>query len=121
MRRDQSTLKGLVICAGGVWQKAGGGLSNVVQVDSGGWQPTAWASCPSGYTLTGGSCDINRGGDGREIAPRQCQPSGNSYYCAENNGGHASPMRYARSKCRYNCGSLGGRPCPPTPFKSPIA
>ncbi|HDR8910585.1 MULTISPECIES: shufflon system plasmid conjugative transfer pilus tip adhesin PilV [Burkholderia] len=87
VRRDQSTLKGLVICAGGVWQKAGGGLSNVVQVDSGGWQPTAWASCPSGYTLTGGSCDINRGGDGREIAPRQCQPSGNSYYCAENNGG----------------------------------
>ncbi|MFM0265547.1 shufflon system plasmid conjugative transfer pilus tip adhesin PilV [Paraburkholderia sediminicola] len=75
-----------LFCKNGVW-RAAGGISSVVQVDSGGWNSSAFASCPAAYTLTGGSCDMNRGGDGREISPRQCQPSGNSFFCAENNGG----------------------------------
>lgn len=50
-------------------------------------QHIAKVLCPAGYALTGGSCDLNRGGDGREIAPRMCSPSGNGYYCNEGNGG----------------------------------
>ncbi|MEQ6352790.1 hypothetical protein [Ralstonia pseudosolanacearum] len=76
----------LLFCKAGVWTKSGG-ASNVVAVDSGDWQPAAIASCPGGYTLTGGSCDMYRGGDGREAGPRTCAPSGNGYYCNEGNGG----------------------------------
>ncbi len=65
-------------------------LSSCVSVASngGGWAPAATASCPGGYTLTGGSCNMYRGGDGREISPRTCSPSGNGYYCAEGNSGN---------------------------------
>ncbi|TKC90139.1 shufflon system plasmid conjugative transfer pilus tip adhesin PilV [Trinickia terrae] len=76
---------GPLFCQSGVW--TAGGVSSVVQVDSGGWSATGYAGCPGGYTLTGGSCDMNRGGDGREISPRICQPSGNGFSCAENNSG----------------------------------
>lgn len=75
----------LLSCQSGLWTAAG--LSSVIQVSSGGWQSAAYASCPGNTHLTGGSCDMNRGGDGRAISPQQCEPSGNSYYCSENNGG----------------------------------
>lgn len=76
----------------------GGGLTSVIAVDSGGWQSAALASCPGSYTLSGGSCDMYRGGDGREIGPRYCQPMGNGYYCNEGNGGGVvSPTQSARS------------------------
>lgn len=52
-----------------------------------GWIKSGTASCPATASLVGGSCDMNRGGDGREISPRICAPSGNGIYCNEGNGG----------------------------------
>nr|WP_275895785.1 shufflon system plasmid conjugative transfer pilus tip adhesin PilV [Trinickia diaoshuihuensis] len=74
-----------VFCEYGYWTAAG--TITTVAVSSGSWQPSATVSCPAGYTLTGGSCDMFRGGDGREISPRTCAPSGNGYYCNEGNSG----------------------------------
>ena len=75
------------IAAIGKWASQLGGGGYTVAVNSGSWQSSAVASCPSGYTVTGGSCDFYRGGDGREISPRSCDPYGNGYYCNEGNGG----------------------------------
>ncbi|MHA6828260.1 hypothetical protein ACQUJV_18810 [Ralstonia pseudosolanacearum] len=75
-----------LFCVNGVWTSAAS--LNTTQTSSGDWQPSAYASCPANSTLTGGSCDIYRGGDGREIGPRTCSPWGNGYYCAEGNGGY---------------------------------
>ncbi len=58
----------------------------VVVVDSG-WAANPTATCPVGTRLTGGSCDMNRGGDGREVNPRICAPLGNGYSCSEGNSG----------------------------------
>lgn len=74
-----------LFCEHNVWTAAG--TLTTIAVSSGNWQSSASASCPAGYTLTGGSCDMFRGGDGREISPRTCAPSGNAYYCNEGNGG----------------------------------
>ena len=75
------------IAAAGKWASQLGGSGGTFSVSSGGWQPAAVASCPGGTTMTGGSCDFYRGGDGREIGPRSCEPSGNGYYCNEGNSG----------------------------------
>lgn len=75
-----------LFCVNGVWTSAGS--LNTTQTSSGDWQPAAYASCPANSVLTGGSCDMYRGGDGREIGPRSCTPWGNGYYCAEGNGGY---------------------------------
>ncbi|HDR9474372.1 hypothetical protein [Burkholderia multivorans] len=75
----------ILSCQSGVWTASG--AINTVSVDSGSWQATGFAACPSNYILTGGSCDMYRGGDGRVIAPRTCAPMSNGYYCAEGNGG----------------------------------
>jgi hypothetical protein len=77
---------GPLFCQSGVWVSAGS-LSTIA-VDSGGWQSSAFAACPAPSTLTGGSCDMYRGGDGREISPRTCEPMSNGYYCNEGNGGN---------------------------------
>ena len=74
-----------LFCENQVWTAVG--TLTTVAVSSGDWQPSAAVSCPAGYALTGGSCDMFRGGDGREISPRTCSPSGNGYYCNEGNGG----------------------------------
>lgn len=75
-----------LFCVNGVWAPAGGGGATVA-VSSGNWQSSAIVTCPTGYNVTGGSCDMYRDGDGREISPRTCEPYGNGYYCNEGNGG----------------------------------
>ena len=53
------------------------------------------ATCPSGYTLTGGSCDMTRnGGDGREIGWRYCHQDGNGMYCVDTNAGLCAAYAY---------------------------
>lgn len=84
----------ILTCRSGVWT-ASSGLSSVMSVSSGGWKTSAAVICPANFTMTGGSCDMYRGGDGREINPRVCAPSGNGYYCAEGNGGYC----VARAVC----------------------
>jgi type II secretory pathway pseudopilin PulG len=74
-----------LFCVNGQWV-AGASVSTVA-VSSGDWQAAAQVYCPAGYSLTGGSCDMFRNGDGREISPRTCEPNGNGYYCNEGNGG----------------------------------
>jgi prepilin-type N-terminal cleavage/methylation domain-containing protein len=76
-----------LFCVNGLWVAAGGGGSTVA-VSSGSWQSSAIVTCPTGYNVTGGSCDMYRDGDGREISPRTCEPYGNGYYCNEGNGGN---------------------------------
>ncbi|WP_060008053.1 shufflon system plasmid conjugative transfer pilus tip adhesin PilV [Burkholderia ubonensis] len=76
---------GPLFCQSGVWVSAGS--VSTIAVDSGGWKSSAIAACPAPFTLTGGSCDMYRGDDGREIGPRTCAPLGNGYYCNEGNGG----------------------------------
>jgi Tfp pilus assembly protein PilV len=61
--------------------------SNDCQIVSSGWAGGASADCPSGTHLTGGSCDMHRGGDGRIVGPRYCVPSANSMSCSEGNSG----------------------------------
>ncbi|RKP47558.1 shufflon system plasmid conjugative transfer pilus tip adhesin PilV [Trinickia fusca] len=76
---------GPLFCQSGVWQSAGS--VTTLTVSSGDWQPSGVATCPASYTLTGGSCDMSRGGDGREIGPRTCAPTSNGYFCDEGNTG----------------------------------
>jgi prepilin-type N-terminal cleavage/methylation domain-containing protein len=73
-----------LFCANGTWT-ASGTITSIAVFS--GWNASATASCPAGYQVTGGSCDMNRGSDGREVAARYCEPSGNGYSCNENNGG----------------------------------
>lgn len=72
----------------GKWASQMGGVNNSYVASSGGWATAGYAACPAGTKLTGGSCDMYRGGDGREIGPRSCEPNGNGYYCAEGNSGY---------------------------------
>jgi type II secretory pathway pseudopilin PulG len=74
-----------LFCVNGVW--VAGGSVTTIAVSSGNWQAAAQVDCPAGFNLTGGSCDMFRNGDGREISPRTCEPNGNGYFCNEGNGG----------------------------------
>lgn len=48
----------------------------------------AVTKCPVGYTLSGCSCNMNRGGDGREVNSRTCRPYGDDGCgCSEGNTG----------------------------------
>ena len=40
-----------------------------------------FVGCPSGYTLTGGSCDLSPWTITSTNATEQCHPKGNGYYC----------------------------------------
>jgi hypothetical protein len=89
---------GVTTCAAGggcKWKAtAGGGGAYDCVTASAGWASAAQANCPAGYTMIAGSCNMYRGGDGREISPRYCYPNGNGYYCNEGNSG--SCIAYAR-------------------------
>jgi len=74
----------------GKWASQGVACTNA----STGWVGSGTATCPSGYTFTGGSCDMNRGGDGREVSPRYCHQNGNGMYCAEGNSGSCIAYAY---------------------------
>lgn len=79
----------------GKWASAaGGGGLGCTEVNTGGWVSSGTATCPIGYTFTGGSCDMYRGGDGREVGPRFCQKSGNGMYCNEGNSGFCVAHAY---------------------------
>lgn len=75
---------GILLCKNNQWSS---GLT-MTSVSSGGWAAAGTATCPSGTIVTGGSCDMFRGGDGRAINAQYCQPSGNGYACNEGNGGN---------------------------------
>lgn len=64
------------------------GFSKCMQVSTG-WISNGYATCPEGYHLTGGSCDMWRVGDCRECSPRYCRPEvdKNRMYCNEGNTG----------------------------------
>ena len=66
--------------------KGMGGISSCTIVPSG-WGASASATCPAGKILTGGSCEMQRGGDGRVIGTRSCVPSGQTMTCSEGNSG----------------------------------
>lgn len=72
---------------GGRCLSSASGMSSCVVVGTPAWVTSGTASCPAGYRQTGGSCDMYRGGDGREIGPRYCYPTGSGQYCSEGNGG----------------------------------
>lgn len=74
----------ILSCKDGAW--SAGGISNVQTIMTG-WGGDAYAACPAGTVVTGGSCSNNQGGDGRAVYTRTCGPSGNGWYCADGNGG----------------------------------
>ncbi|ODP35033.1 shufflon system plasmid conjugative transfer pilus tip adhesin PilV [Pandoraea sp. ISTKB] len=73
-------------CVNGYW--SAGGISSVSTVSSGWAQYGASVQCPAGTTVVGGSCGMERGGDGRVVGAQICYPSGNGWACSEGNTGN---------------------------------
>ena len=71
------------------WVSTTSSAPTCTTVSSVGGAQTGTVKCPSGYSLTGGSCDMYRGGNGQEIDARFCMPNATNdgYFCNEGNGG----------------------------------
>lgn len=76
----------LLSCVNGAY--SAGGISSVSTVSSGWAQYGASVQCPAGTTVVGGSCGMERGGDGRVVGAQMCYPNGNGWACSEGNTGN---------------------------------
>ncbi|WP_301233363.1 shufflon system plasmid conjugative transfer pilus tip adhesin PilV [Pandoraea cepalis] len=76
----------MLSCVYGAW--SAGGISSVTTVSSGWAQNGASVQCPAGTTVVGGSCGMERGGDGRVVGAQICYPNGNGWACSEGNTGN---------------------------------